>query len=80
MRGDVRQHFYHHFLFQLDFQLSSPEGDIGTFIPNGEWALLGKNWKQQQSCISTCILMLDNEQFICTFPVKKNWLILAKNA
>ena len=29
-------------IFQLDFQLASEEGDTGTFIPNGEWALLGK--------------------------------------
>ena len=26
---------------QLDFQLASEEGDTGSFIPNGEWALLG---------------------------------------
>jgi len=27
--------------FKLDFQLASEEGDMSTFIPNGEWALLG---------------------------------------
>ena len=26
---------------KVDFQLQSEEGDIGTFIANGEWALLG---------------------------------------
>ena len=29
-------------LFQLDFQLKFKEGDTATFIPNGEWALLGQ--------------------------------------
>ena len=29
-------------LFQLDFQLKDKEGDSSSFIPNGEWALLGK--------------------------------------
>ena len=28
-------------LLQLDFQLAAEEGDIASFIPNGEWALLG---------------------------------------
>lgn len=27
--------------FQVDFQLKDDEGDTGTFIANGEWALLG---------------------------------------
>ena len=32
--------------FQLDFQLQSEDGgDIDTFIPNGEWALLGESDK-----------------------------------
>ena len=26
---------------KVDFQLQSEEGDIATFIANGEWALLG---------------------------------------
>ena len=26
---------------KVDFQLQSEEGDTGTFIANGEWALLG---------------------------------------
>ena len=26
---------------QVDFQLKDDEGDTGTFIANGEWALLG---------------------------------------
>ena len=30
-------------MLQLDFQLASEEGDMSTFIPNGEWALLGRN-------------------------------------
>ena len=28
--------------FQLDFQLAAEGGDLATFIPNGEWALLGE--------------------------------------
>jgi len=27
--------------FKLDFQLAAEEGDFASFIPNGEWALLG---------------------------------------
>ena len=34
-------HIY--FSFQVDFQLKDNEGDTGTFIANGEWALLGMN-------------------------------------
>ena len=29
-------------LVKVDFQLQSEEGDTGTFIANGEWALLGR--------------------------------------
>lgn len=28
-------------IIKVDFQLQSEEGDTGTFIANGEWALLG---------------------------------------
>ena len=27
---------------QLDLQLAGEEGDIASFIPNGEWSLLGE--------------------------------------
>ena len=27
--------------YQVNFQLQNEEGDTGTFIANGEWALLG---------------------------------------
>ena len=30
---------------KVDFQLQSEEGDTGTFIANGEWALLGMRGK-----------------------------------
>ena len=33
---------------QLDFQLASEEGDTGSFIPNGEWALLGGSQASKQ--------------------------------
>ena len=33
---------------QLDFQLASEEGDTGSFIPNGEWALLGRSQVSKQ--------------------------------
>ena len=29
--------------FQLDLQLAADEGDTASFIPNGEWSLLGEN-------------------------------------
>ena len=29
--------------FKVDFQLASQQGDINTFIANGEWALLGRS-------------------------------------
>ena len=29
------------YIIKVDFQLQSEEGDTGTFIANGEWALLG---------------------------------------
>ena len=29
-------------MFQLDFQLKEEVGDTGTYVMNGEWALLGK--------------------------------------
>ena len=28
-------------MFQLDFQLKEEVGDTGTYVMNGEWALLG---------------------------------------
>ena len=28
---------------QLDLQLAGEEGDIASFIPNGEWSLLGES-------------------------------------
>ena len=31
-------------MFQLDFQLANEDGgDTASFIPNGEWALLGES-------------------------------------
>ena len=30
------------FLLQLDFQLAADAGDTASFIPNGEWALMGE--------------------------------------
>ena len=29
-------------LLQLDFQLAADAGDTASFIPNGEWALMGE--------------------------------------
>ena len=29
-------------MLQLDLQLAGDEGDIASFIPNGEWSLLGE--------------------------------------
>ena len=30
------------FFLQLDFQLAADAGDTASFIPNGEWALMGE--------------------------------------
>ena len=29
--------------FQLDFQLKDEGGDLGTYVTNGEWDLLGRS-------------------------------------
>ena len=34
-------------MFQLDFQLKEEVGDTGTYVMNGEWALLGKTIRPQ---------------------------------
>ena len=34
--------FWRVFSFQLDLVMSEEEGDTSSFIPNGEWDLLGK--------------------------------------
>ena len=36
-------------MFQLDFQLKEEVGDTGTYVMNGEWALLGNNQPTNQS-------------------------------
>jgi len=40
--------------FKVDFQLQSEEGDTGTFIANGEWALLGVPAKQNEVIYECC--------------------------
>ena len=35
-------------MFQLDFQLKEEVGDTGTYVMNGEWALLGNTQKQSK--------------------------------
>ena len=39
------------FLSQVDFQLKDDEGDTGTFIANGEWALLGMKMQKSSSIV-----------------------------
>jgi len=40
--------------FKLDLQLSSEEGDIASFIPNGEWSLLGVPAKRNEVIYDCC--------------------------
>merc|ERR1719245_2988240 len=40
--------------FKVDFQLQSEEGDTGTFIANGEWALLGVPARQNEVIYECC--------------------------
>merc|ERR1719422_2874142 len=40
--------------FKLDFQLASEEGDTASFIPNGEWSLLGVPAKRNEVIYDCC--------------------------
>ena len=39
--GTLREQSFDLF-FQLDFQTQSDKGETGTYIQNGEWALIGR--------------------------------------
>ena len=41
-------------LFQLDLILPSEEGDSSSFLPNGEWTLLGMCWSRRWWCLWWC--------------------------
>ena len=57
---------------QLDFQLAADAGDTASFIPNGEWALMGelaKRINEMKNGIGICIwnnrlvILIQNENF-----------------
>ena len=37
---------------QLDFQLKDKEGDLGTYVTNGEWDLLGRSLNPTEEVFS----------------------------
>ena len=44
--------------FQLDFQLKDDGGDLGTYVTNGEWDLLGRCQGYSTTHSSVCVNFL----------------------
>ena len=56
--------------------LNSEEGDTTTFIANGEWALLGKEYKKNYNCWAPLTLTYS---FVILTLINLNWKNYHKN-
>ena len=56
--------------------LNSEEGDTTTFIANGEWALLGKEYKKNNNCWAPLTLTYS---FVILTLINLNWKNYHKN-
>lgn len=45
--------------FQLNFQLKGEGGDLGTYVTNGEWDLLGRSGNEEHNSVCVNFLHLN---------------------